>query len=263
MPRVLLVLPLVALAVASPAPAQDDKKVTLRWYGQAFFQIETAAGVKIVIDPHAIPQFGRPLVKADIVLITHPHVDHNQVEVLETPAKAYQLFQGVEMPAPKKSEWKKIDQMVGKVRIRTLGTFHDAVNGMRLGKNSAWIVETDGLVFCHLGDLGHELTDEQVKAIGPVDVLMVPVGGVNTINGEAAKRVMKAIKPRLYAIPMHYAVPGFDDLVGPDEFLDEQKNVKKTPDTNELMIPVGMKASDSGPTILVLGWEKKDPPPKK
>jgi L-ascorbate metabolism protein UlaG (beta-lactamase superfamily) len=244
--------------VSGQEPKEADKKVTLRWFGQSFFQLETSAGVKIVFDPHAIPQFGRPLVKADIVLITHPHVDHNQVAVLDTPEKGYQLFQGVEVQSPKKSEWKKIDQKVGKVRIRTLGTFHDSVNGMRLGKNSAWIVEADDLVFCHLGDLGHDLTDEQVKAIGPVDVLMVPVGGVYTLNGEGAKRVVEKIKPRLYVLPMHYGVPGFDDLVGPDEFLDGQKNGKKLPDTNELVIPVGMKAPDA-PTVVLLGWEKKEP----
>jgi L-ascorbate metabolism protein UlaG (beta-lactamase superfamily) len=126
---------------------------------------------------------------------------------------------------------------------------------MQRGKNSIWIVEADGLVFCHLGDLGHELTPEQVKAIGKVDVLMVPIGGIYTLNGEQAKKVVEQIKPRLYILPMHYGVPGYDDLIGPDEFLEEFKNPKKMLGTNELVFPVDMKAD--APTVVLLGWTKE------
>jgi L-ascorbate metabolism protein UlaG (beta-lactamase superfamily) len=138
------------------------------------------------------------------------------------------------------------------------------VNGTQRGKNSVWIVEVDGLVICHLGDLGHELTADQVKAIGKVDVLMVPVGGIYTINGETAKKVVAQIKPTMYVIPMHYGVPGFDDLQGPEEFLEDQKlKVVKMTDTNELVIPLGAKAPDA-PTVVQLGWRKADPAePKK
>jgi L-ascorbate metabolism protein UlaG (beta-lactamase superfamily) len=140
-----------------------------------------------------------------------------------------------------------------------MGTYHDAMNGMQRGKNSVFIVEADGLVFCHLGDLGHELTPEQVKTIGKVDVLMVPVGGIYTINGEVAKKVVAQLKPRLYVVPMHYAVAGYDDLLGPDEFLEDQPkdSIKKTPDTNELVIPVDIKAPAT-PSIVLLGWKKAD-----
>jgi L-ascorbate metabolism protein UlaG (beta-lactamase superfamily) len=120
-------------------------------------------------------------------------------------------------------------------------------------------------VFCHLGDLGHDLSPEQVKAIGPVDVLMVPVGGIYTINGETAKKVVARIKPRLFVLPMHYGVPGYDDLLGPDEFMEDQKNPKKMPDTNELVIPADAKTPDA-PAVVLLGWKKADPvppPPKK
>ncbi len=262
---------LLALSAAGQEPKKDEKpdapKTVLRWFGQSFFQLETATKQKIVFDPHAIPNFGRPVVKADFVLITHPHVDHSIVEVLEglpeDPKKREnEIYRGVVEPKPGRQEWKKIDEKRGPIRFRTLATYHDAANGMKYGKNSAWIVEADGFVFCHLGDLGHELTPEQVKAIGPVDVLMIPVGGVYTLNGEAAKRVVEQIKPRLYVVPMHYGTPGFDDLVGPEEFLDGQKNVKRMTDTNELVLTPGMKAPEA-PTVVLLGWEKKEPPPKK
>src|SRR5204862_205205 len=79
-------------------------------------------------------------------------------------------------------------------------------------------------------------SDAQVKAIGKVDVLMVPIGGIYTINGEQARKIVKQIKPRLYVVPMHYGVPGYEDLLGPDEFLEGQKNVKKLLNTNEPVI---------------------------
>ena len=250
------------MPAAGQEPKKDEKEKTLkiRWYGQSFFQIETSLGFKIVFDPHAIPHFGRPIVQADYVLISHLHNDHSQVEVLEPAPKESDIYRGVQEPKPGKQEWKLYNEKRGQITIRNIGTFHDAVNGMQRGKNSIWIVQADGLVICHLGDLGHELSPEQVKAIGKVDVLMIPIGGIYTINGEQAKKVVEQIKPRLYVIPMHYGVPGYDDLVGPDEFLEGQKkeNIKRMTNTNELVIPLDMKAD--APTTVILGWKKEEPP---
>ena len=200
---------------------QDAPALKLRWYGQSFFQLETGAGQLVVFDPHAIPAFHVPRLNADICLISHRHNDHALPEVLGEKGR---VFHGIAVSLDgKKQDWAAIDEKVKTTRVRTVGTFHDATGGMTRGKNTAWVVETDGLVFCHLGDLGHELSPDQVKAIGPVDVLMVPVGGVYTINGEQAKRVVDQIKPKRYVLPMHYGVPGFDELVGPDEFLYGEK----------------------------------------
>jgi L-ascorbate metabolism protein UlaG (beta-lactamase superfamily) len=176
------------------------------------------------------------------------------------------VFEGVVAdPKTGRTEWKRFDEKVGQIRVRNLGTYHDAVNGMQRGKNSVWIVEVDGLVFVHLGDLGHELTADQVKAIGKVDVLMVPVGGIYTLNGDQAKKVVDQLKPRLYALPMHYGVPGYDDIQGPEEFLGEfpKRDVRQTPETNELVIPLDAKAPEHL-TVVQLGWKKGEAvPPKK
>ena len=260
---------LAPLAVAQD-PKDQPKKATLRWYGQSFFQLQDSTGQRIVFDPHAIPTFGGPRVKADFVLISHLHDDHNQPEVLdafidEGKKRDGDIYRGV-VPVGKgnKQDWKSWNETRGPIKFRTLPTYHDATMGMTRGKNTIWIVEADGLVFCHLGDLGHELAPEQVKSIGKVDVLLVPVGGIYTINGETAKKVVEQIKPRLYVLPMHYGVPGYDDILGPEEFLDGLKNVKKLPETNELVIPADMKSPES-PTVVMLGWKKADPaePPKK
>lgn len=262
---------LLALVGVAPAIAQDSppKQVTLRWYGQSFFQLQDSTGQRIAIDPHAIPTFGTPRVKADFVLISHLHDDHNQPEVLEgfgddIKKRKGDIFRGVIPGKGNKQEWKQWNEKRGPIKFRTLPTFHDAQMGIQRGRNAVWIIEADGLVFCHLGDLGHDLAPEQVKAIGKVDVLMIPVGGIYTINGETAKAVVEKIKPRLYVLPMHYGVPGYDDILGPEEFLDGQKpeTVKKMPETNELVIPADMNTLPA-PTIVMLGWKKSEPPAKK
>jgi L-ascorbate metabolism protein UlaG (beta-lactamase superfamily) len=258
-PPSLFVLATVALA----APAQDPAgAVKLRWYGQSFFQLETSLGKSIVFDPHAIPEFGRHVVQADVVLCSHLHNDHTQIGILQEP-KVARIFYGLEeVKKGRPPEWKKIDEKVGQVRVRTVGTYHDPDEGLTRGKNAVFVVEADGLVFCHLGDLGHELSAAQLKAIGPVDVLMVPVGGIYTLNGGQAKRVVAQLKPRLYVLPMHYGVPGYDELLPADEFLDGQDNVRKMTDTNELVIPLDAKAEKY--TIILLGWKKaEEAAPKK
>lgn len=271
MRRIFLLLPLFALltgypvlsnqysAAQEPKDAKDgDKKLTLRYFGNSFFQLETTKGKRIVFDPHAITAFGRPNpeVVADIVLISHLHNDHTQVGVLADGPR--QTFIGVTQVNPKKTEWNPIDKTIGDIKIRTVGTYHDTMQGLQRGKVAVWIVEVDGLKFCHMGDTGHELEPEQIKAIGPIDVLMVPVGGIYALNGEQAKKVVEQLKPRYYVLPMHYGIKDFEDLLGPDEFLDGQKNLKRMQDTNELVIPVGAKAPETS-TVVYLGWEKASP----
>lgn len=266
----LAVAALVSTPVSDSSSAQEPKdvpkaagkKVTLRYFGNSFFQLETSTGKKIVFDPHAIMAFRQPdPVEANIVLISHFHNDHTQVAVLAN--RPDEVLVGVDMPKKDRTEWKDppLDKKIGDIRVRTVGTYHDTEMGLKRGKVGAWVVEADGLIFCHLGDTGHELSPEQVKAIGPIDVLMIPVGGIYTLNGEQAKVVQAQLKPRRYVIPMHYGVKDFEDVLGPDEFLEGQKKVERRPDTNELVIPLDSKAPSDGPTVVLLGWEKA--PPKK
>ena len=116
----------------------------------------------------------------------------------------------------------------------------------------------DGLHIVHLGDLGHFLSDEQIKQIGPVDVLMIPVGGIYTLNGSDAKKVIEQLKPKRYILPMHYGTKVFDDLLPLDEFLDGQKPtlIKNFDTTNELTIDP-TAAPPREPLIAILHWEKK------
>jgi L-ascorbate metabolism protein UlaG (beta-lactamase superfamily) len=249
MPRTVLLLALT-LTLAPAADAQPPKPFKVRWYGQSFFQIETPGGKKIVTDPHQIPAFGRHVVSADIVTLSHNHNDHNVLDVVENH-KAARVFHGLK-EVKGRIDWEKIDEKVGSIKVRTVPSYHDNENGFTRGKNAIFLIEADGLTFCHLGDLGHDLNDEQVKLIGKVDVLMVPIGGTYTINGEVAKKLVEKLKPRLFVLPMHYGVPNYDDLNGPEEFLDGQKlKVQRVLVGNELSIPPDAKPA--APTIVLLG----------
>jgi L-ascorbate metabolism protein UlaG (beta-lactamase superfamily) len=246
-----------AFLLVLPVSAQN-KQLSIRWHGQAFFEITTSAGTKIVIDPHAIEAFGeRPTIKADLICISHFHTDHMQVEVIDNfdPRKAKDMIRtGLKEEKGKKPDWNIIENQEFKdVKISTVGLYHDDVKGMMRGKNSAFIFEVDGFRIVHLGDLGHLLTKDQIKKIGTPDILMIPVGGVYTINGTEAKKVVEQLKPKHYILPMHYGVKGYDALLTADEFLEDEKPEHFR---DELKIDVGAKAPDK-PKIAMLGWERK------
>ncbi|MGE3805923.1 MAG: MBL fold metallo-hydrolase [Gemmataceae bacterium] len=241
----------VLLLSVSLAPAQAQKKTTvLHWYGQSFFSLETSKGTKVVIDPHLIEVYGRPMPKADVILVSHFHNDHTQLGAVENPRDA-KIVYGLQVEG-KKTDWKLIDETVKDVKIRSVGTYHDDMQGLERGKNTIFIIEADGMRFVHLGDLGHQLTPEQVRRIGPVDVLMIPVGGIYTLNGAEAKKVVEAIKPKKYIIPMHCGTNVFEDVLPVTEFIEDQKNVKRF-GGNRLAVESDLKTDQ--PIIAVLNWK--------
>lgn len=260
--RIVLLFSFLLGVFAVNLSAQEKKPPKLRWLGQSFFVLETSLGTRIAFDPHAIDAFGRQTTKADLVLISHPHPDHVRLDMIENRAQA-KVIEGVkvvmgnpEAGPPQRAQWNPVDEKFRDVHIRSVGLFHDTMQGLKNGKNTAFIVEFDGLKLCHLGDLGHVLSEEQLRQIGPVDVLLIPVGGVYTLNGETAKRVLAQIKPTRYVLPMHYGFKVlFDDLMPIDEFLDGQTNIKKMLNTNELILENGPKPAQ--PMTIVLGWKKE------
>ncbi len=218
--------------LTAPAGLSQDKQpakpVQITWHGQSFFEIRSSQGTNIVIDPHAIEAYGRVQgVKADIVLVSHFHNDHTQIGVIENvnektlQDKSVVLITGLK-PGGKRPDWNLVDERIKDVRIRSVGVYHDDVEGMKDGKTAVFIIDMDGWKIVHLGDLGHDLSPEQIKRIGPVDVLMIPVGGIYTLNGSQAKRVVKQLKPKEYIFPMHCGTKIYDDLLSAAEFLEDQ-----------------------------------------
>ena len=110
---------------------------------------------------------------------------------------------------------------IGGVLIIGTATFHDDEKGGVRGKNTIYLMEIDGVSICHLGDLGHVLTTEQVEELGDVDVLLLPVGGVSTIDASMAAEVIRQLEPQA-VIPMHYKTPAISRPLDPvEKFLKE------------------------------------------
>jgi L-ascorbate metabolism protein UlaG (beta-lactamase superfamily) len=170
-----------------------------------------------VTDPHDGKSLGisPPNVKADLVLVSHDHFDHNCAK----------LVQGADSSVITKP----VMTVEKGVRIEGIVADHDSDGGAKRGHVTLFKFELDGTSFCHLGDLGHGLTDSQVDEISPVDFLFVPVGDVFTIGPAAAKETIARISPKV-AIPMHYRVPGLGLAIQPvQNFLKlcDQKQIVK------------------------------------
>ena len=255
---------------AGNAFSGDDawKPIKVRYYGNSFFVIESNKGVRICFDPHMITEYGRPPddLKADVVLISHNHVDHTRVDALanwndKDDAKKPKIIRGLKGTGLR-ADWAAVDEKIGGVKIRSVGLYHDDMEGLRSGKVSAFIVEMDGWRICHLGDLGHMLSPAQLKAIGEVDVLMIPVGGIYTINGSEAKKVMAQIKPKQYVFPMHYGTKFFDDLLPVNEFLEGQKK-ERVAESDDNQLTLNRDPARPRPLTVVFTYPVEAPKKKK
>ena len=163
------------------------------YLGHSSFRIK-GKDVYLVTDPFADPDLGFkfPKVEADIVTVSHNHQDHN----------ASNQVGGNPFIISGPGEYE-----VKGVSVFGINSFHDAKLGKELGFNTIYVIETEGLRICHLGDLGETLSDKQLEEINGVDILMVPVGGIWTLNPEQALSIVSAIEPSI-VLPIHFKVPG-------------------------------------------------------
>jgi L-ascorbate metabolism protein UlaG (beta-lactamase superfamily) len=190
--------------------------VKVIWHGHACFELQ-GKNVTIVTDPFKGIGIPEPKAAADIVLCSHSHQDHNNIKpVLRKEGQVLESFVG--------------SKKVKGVPIKGVAAFHDEMKGSKRGKNSIYTFSLDGVQFCHLGDLGHELSSTTVEEIGKIDAVFVPVGGYFTMGPETATKVCEKLKPKII-IPMHYRMPGltsvFDLLKTVDDFLEGKKNIER------------------------------------
>lgn len=196
----------------------------IKWLGHACFLITTMSGTNIVIDPFGAGMgYESPAVHAHAVFVSHEHFDHNAAGVLKGNPKVIGP-----LAAGKSVEEGSIKVGTETIQYKSILTHHDESKGEKRGTNTVRVITVDGVRICHLGDLGHTLTASQVKTVGPVDVLMIPVGGVYTIDGAGARKVVSQLKPK-YVIPMHYKTSALQriNLAPADAFLKGFKKVKR------------------------------------
>lgn len=189
----------------------------ISYIGHSCFKIKDKT-ISLVIDPYD-PKIGYKLPKlsCDVLLVTHDHFDHNNIAGVSD----YRLL--VDGPG---------EYEIGGCHIYGRAVNHDDKDGGERGKTTMYLINIDGIDILHLGDLGCELSQEELEKIPNVDVLMIPVGGKYTLDAETAVKVISAIEPS-YVLPMHYKtadLTGIEGLSGIDEFLDEmgvENGVKK------------------------------------
>ncbi len=242
----MLTAALAAVAAAQPAPTT----VTLTWLGQSTFVMSTSTGLKALLDPTNPGTYKpAPVDGVDVVTVSHEHGDHNYVQMATgSPAIIRGLAGG---------DVAKIDQTVKGVRIRTVASFHDPQQGAQRGKNAIFVFEAPGIRIAHLGDLGHPLDAQQVSAIGPADVLMIPTGGGPTIDAKTALEVAGQLKAKVI-IPMHVGTAamagGRSRLAAVDEFvkiLDGSTKVARP--GHSVTLVAGKLPADR--TVMVLNYE--------
>lgn len=186
----------------------------ISWLGHACFQIKSSH-TTIITDPYP-PGLGYLLggPTAGIVTVSHQHPGHSYVQGVA--GEPYVVA------GPGEYE-------ISDVLIIGIATFHDREHGGKLGRNTVYVIEVDEISVCHLGDLGHTLTSGQLEEIDTVDVLLLPVGGVSTINATMAAEVVRQLEPKV-VVPMHYKTPALIGELEPvEKFLKEVGIAQITP----------------------------------
>ncbi len=198
--------------------------MVLRWHGHSCFSLE-CDGKTLLIDPFDEGVgYGMPQVRPDIILESHQHHDHNAHDRFE---QGFVLIN------------ETVSKTVQGFKIEGHSVFHDDVQGRKRGKNIIFEVTTpDGFRVVHCGDLGHKLDSELLDLLRSPDVLLVPVGGIYTIDAKQARELTRDLAPS-YVVPMHFKTEALafklgrvDDFLSGDPFeqleelkLEEKANV--------------------------------------
>jgi len=187
----------------------------VKWLGHACFLITSKDGTRVITDPYAVGggiNYSPITESADVVVVSHDHGDHSNVSTVQGK------------PEVVKNSGTKTAK---NIQFKGIATYHDASQGQQRGPNTVFYFTIDDIKLCHLGDLGHVLSPEQVTEIGAVDILFVPVGGFFTIDAPVASQVCDQLKPKL-VIPMHFKTPKCAyPIADVEDFLKGKRNVSR------------------------------------
>ncbi len=181
--------------------------VLVVWHGHACVEVRSG-GLTIVFDPHDGISLGikSPSVKADLILVSHDHFDHNATHVvLREGARVFKMFYG--------------ETVIGGVKVKGFKSYHDRSRGAERGLNTVYVLEAEGYRIAHLGDLGDKPEDMVMRELRELHLLITPVGGRYTMGPQEAWSLIENLKP-LNVMPIHYKIPGLRLPIQPvDDFL--------------------------------------------
>ena len=198
--------------------ATNLRPVEIEWFGHSTFQITSSKGTRILADPHSRSDLRWPTLDQHVVTTSHQHGAHNNIYMAKgNPV----ILQGL---TPTGENWNPVHETIRDVSVYSVPAYHDKSQGLQRGKNAIFVFRVDDVCIAHLGDLGHLLTPPQLKLLGKIDVLLVPVaGGMFTVTPSEAIEVTKQVNPRI-AIPEHYWWQG-----AADRFISGFPRVKRSP----------------------------------
>jgi L-ascorbate metabolism protein UlaG (beta-lactamase superfamily) len=182
------------------------ENMEINWLGHSCFRLKGSRAT-VITDPYS-PDLGYTLGKtnANVVTVSHQHPGHSNVEAIGGEPKV--------VAGPGEYE-------ISGVLIIGMPSYHDENKGEKRGKNTIYLLEIDEMTVCHLGDLGHTLSTNQAEELDNIDILMVPVGGVSTIDAIGAAEIVRQLEPKV-VIPMHYKTDAIKRQLAPvDKFLNE------------------------------------------
>jgi L-ascorbate metabolism protein UlaG (beta-lactamase superfamily) len=212
-------------------------RMEITWYGHSCFRIVERSVASIVTDPYDEKIGYTPLrLKADIITVSHDAPGHNAVDGAK----------GTEHVLTRPGEYE-----IGGVFITGVAMYDTTAENLH-GPNVVYLFDFDGLMVCHLGDLNAVPTQSEIEALGPIDVLLIPVGGGGALNSSQAVEVISLIEPAI-VIPMHYKTPPTRLNLDPlDKFLKEMGI--GTVDTLD-SLKVSASSADEETHVVVLGYE--------
>ncbi|MBI4641992.1 MAG: MBL fold metallo-hydrolase [Candidatus Tectomicrobia bacterium] len=173
----------------------ETGRVTITWFGHSYFRFTSSGGTQVITDPFGFMGYPIPTVSPHIATIGREHPNHNSISLVKGNPL---VLRGL---ARDGTEWNPINVAIMDAMIYSIPIYHrgwlDQIKG------AAFAIHLNGLCIVHLGDLGDELNESQIAMIGEVDILLIPIGGLYTMDPETAKKVLRQLNPKI-AIPMHY-----------------------------------------------------------
>ena len=212
----------------------------IKWYGHSAFRLTTGEAVSIIVDPYQPGGLGgsinydRITDQADVVLISHDHEDHNYTAGIKGHFTVIR---------------ERGSYNIKGVKIEAVPTSH----GAGMGPNMVFVIEAEGLKLMHLGDIGHTLPRNTTNQLGKIDVLMIPVDGVYTLDLREATQMINDLKPSL-VFPMHFKTEKGGRTIGPLEPFVQGKQRVKTISNSEIEVNAGMLPDEA--EIILLCYDK-------
>jgi L-ascorbate metabolism protein UlaG (beta-lactamase superfamily) len=209
----------------------------IKYLAHSSYLITSESNFKIITDPYTpggALKYSPINESADVITISHSHGDHNNPKAIQGSPVIL----------------KESGQMtVMGVNFKSIPVFHDEAGGSKRGGVLVFCFQIDGINLCHLGDIGHSFSAQQLSEIGAVDILFIPVGGYYTIDGKEADPIAKSLNPKLI-FPMHYKTPRTSyPIGGVDIFLSGKSNVKNL---NSFQIEIFKNSLPEETEIIVL-----------